>query len=365
MPNTSALVLGGGGARTAYQAGVLRYLAEAFPEQSFPIITASGMGALNAGLLAGRSQSWPDATQTVVETWSELRPRDVFEPRSFWDLVSQLVQHAPSAQQSLLDPAPLRTILAEALPLGEDGALTGIQQNMDDGWLEAVAVTTTHYASLNTVTWTQGRSMDGWPQARRSAETATLTLDHLLASAALTLVYPAVSIDEGWHGAGVGMLHPLSPALRLGADRVLALSTKSDPAGETEPEETYPSPLQVASILSNTLLLDTVDADAASMQRIDELARALPPEGRGGLKPTDVLVLRPSVDLTMVAQHLDVDVDASLGPVLQYLHGEGTRLPDLLSLLLFEPAYLRRLLLIGYTDAREQHERIEQFLREA
>jgi NTE family protein len=359
-----ALVLGGGGARTAYQAGVLRYLGEAFPDTPIPVVTASGMGAANAALLAGAARPWPEATQAVGELWAALRPDRVFEPQSLWDLVGQLVRHAPSTRQSLLDPAPLRIQLAERLPTEPDGTLSGVQRTLDDGWLEAVALTTVHYARLSTVTWAQGRPLDGWPHERRTARAASLTVDHAMASMALALLYPAVAIGKEWHGAGVGMLHPLAPALQLGTDRILAVSTRP----ETEEtvgaeEESYPSPLQIASILSNTLLEDTVGADAASLTRISRLTQKLPPEERDGLTPAEVCVLRPSVDLTAVAEGLDVEVGAALGTVLQYLHGEGTRLPDLLSMLLYEPTYLRRLLLIGYTDAERQHDRIEGLLR--
>jgi NTE family protein len=362
---TLALVFGGGGARTAYQAGALRYLGEAFPETPISIVAASGMGAFNAALLAGRAQPWPEATREAVEAWTTLCPSRVFEPRSLWDLVTQLVRHAPSPKQSLLDPSPLRRHLSEHLPADADGTLAGVRRSVDGGWLDALALTTTHYASLRTVTWTQGRSLDDWPHERRTARSGPLTVDHVMAAQALALLYPVVALDDEWHGAGAGMLHPLSPALRLGADRVLALSTRpatvETPATDDEP---YPSPLQVASILSNTLLLDTLDADAATMDRIDRLACKLPPDERDGLAPTDVHVLRPSVDLTAVASGLDGAVDAALGSVLQYLHGEGTRLPDLLSKLLFEPAYLRRLLLLGYTDARRRHDRLAALLRD-
>jgi NTE family protein len=361
---TPALVLGGGGARTAYQAGVLRYLGEAFPAVPFPIVTASGTGALNAALLAGRAEPWPRATREGVEAWTALRPDRVVEPRPLWDLLAQLVRHAPSPKQSLLDPAPLRRQLADRLPVGPDGTLSGVRRTVADGWLEAMAVTTTHYGSLRTVTWTQGRALDGWSHGRRGARTDPLTIDHVMAAQALVLLYPAVSIDGEWHGAGVGMLHPLSPALRLGADRILALSTR--PATVESPEaeeEAYPSPLQAASVLSNTLLEDTIAADAATLGRINRLVRPRPPDEREGLDPAEVLVLRPSVDLTTVAEGIDVEVDAALGTVLRYLHGEGTHLPDLLSMLLYEPAYLRRLLLLGYVDAQREHDRIERLLR--
>mgnify|MGYP000459246740 CR=1 FL=1 len=185
-----------------------------------------------------------------------------------------------------------------------------------------------------------------------------------MAAGALALLYPAVAVGDEWHGAGAGMLHPLSPALRLGADRILAVSTRPETKeADASEAESYPSPLQIASILSNTLLEDTVDADAASLDRINQLAQKLSPEEREGFDPADVLVLRPSVDLTAVAEGLDVEIATSLGPVLQYLHGEETRLPDLSSMMLYAPEYLRRLLLIGYTDAQNRHDRIAQVLR--
>ncbi len=360
--STTALVIGGGGARTAYQAGVLWYLGKRFPDQSFPVVTASGAGAFNAAVLTGRARSWPRATQGVVEAWTDLRPDRVYEPRSLWNLVTQLVRHAPSANQSLLDPSPLRHFLADLLPTGTEGILTGLQRNLETDWLDALSLTTTHYASLSTVTWTQGRALDDWAHARRTTRETAVSVNHVMAAAALALLYPAVSLDDEWHGAGVGMLHPISPALRLGADRILALSTRPSTVETADPEdESYPSPLRVASILSNTLLLDTLDADAAVLRRIDRLARQVPADQRDGLDPADVLVLRPSVDLTAVAAGLDVEVGASLGAVLQYLHGEGSRFPDLLSKLLFAPAYLRRLLLLGYADTRDKHEQIENF----
>lgn len=358
---TLALVLGGGGARTAYQAGVLRYLGEAFPGRPPSLVVASGAGALNAGLLAGRARPWSEATAGLVDVWTDRRPGRVFEPRPLWSLVTQLVRHAPSDQQSLLDPAPLRRHLEEQLPT-EKGELTGVRGLLADGWLEALAVTTAEYETLRTVTWTQGRTLDDWPHERRAARSTTFTIDHLMASSALSLLYPAVSIEDSWHGTGVGMLHPLAPALRLGADRILAIGARADVAHSVS-GDAYPSPLQIASLLSNTLLLDTLEADAAMLGRIDHLARRLSPEDRGGLEPVDTHLIRPSVDLTAVAEAVDPSIGEALGTVLQYLHTGGPELPDLMSLLLYEPDYLRRLLLLGHEDARRQHDQIVRILR--
>ena len=330
-----------------------------------PVVTASGMGAVNAALLA--SDALPASTKALVRFWASLRPAAVHEPRSLWGLVGQLVRHAPSARQSLLDPSPLRARLADRLGVTDATApLPGVADARQAERLDALALTATRYATLQTVTWTQGQALDPWPHARRQARATTLTLDHVMAAAALPLLYPAVDVEGGWHGAGVGMLRPLAPALRLGARRLLVVSTRAE-ASEREPEASgsYPSPLQVASILSNTLLLDTVAADAAMLRRLDRLGQQVDAADREGLAPTGVFVLRPSVPLTDVARATRPDVGQTLGAVLRYLHAEGDALPDLLSLLLYDPAYLRRLLLLGYADARNQHDRLAAFFEGA
>jgi len=356
--SSTALVLGGGGARTAYQAGVLAYLRHAFPRVDISIITGMGAGAMNASILAGQAGSWSEGARDLVAFWDDLQPERAFHARSLWDLVTQLVRHQPSAQQSLLDPAPLRTQLADVLATDDAGVLSGVQHNVNDGWLEALVVATTHYGSLETVTWSQGAPMTP-SEAGRSVRPATLTLDHVMAAVSLALLFPAVSIHGEWHGAGVGLRRPAAPARTLGADRILALSTRSrHSSSHASADEVYPSPLQVASILSNTLLLDSIGSEARSDDAGENERAASPGSRETG---EDVLLIEPSVDLTDVAERLDVEVDTALGTVLQYLHGEGTRLPDLLSMLLFEPEYLRRLLLVGYADARGRRDQLEHF----
>lgn len=365
----SALVLSGGGARTAYQAGVLRYLAEAFPEAMPRVVTGVGMGGVNAALWAGAKQQGGAVAQ-LVRFWDGMEAGDVFEARSLWDLIAQIMHHTPSENQSLLDLTPLRRRLTTMLSPAPDGTLPGMGSALAAGRLRALALTTSRYATQQTVTWTQTASgsamMDGWTHDRRRAVNTQLTMDHAVASAALALLFPAVRIGSAWHGAGVGMLHPLAPALQLGARRLLVVSTRPESTAASAPAEPedgdpYPSPLQIASLLSNTLLLDAPEQDAGTADRIDDLLQRLPPDDRP-LPPADVLVLRPSTDLTALANDLDVDVDAQLGTTLRYLHAEETALPDLLSVLLYAPNFVRRCLLLGYADAERQHDRIETLL---
>ena len=368
-PNRSALVLSGGGARTAYHAGVLRYLAEAFPEKTPKVVTGVGMGGVNAALWAAAERQ-DDAVAQLVRFWDAMEAGDVFEARSLWDLIAQIMHHTPSENQSLLDLAPLRRRLSALLSPAADDTLPGIADALAAGRLQALALTTSRYATQQTVTWTQTAPgcppMDGWVHDRRRAVEAKLTMDHVVASAALALLFPAVRIGTAWHGAGVGMLHPLAPALRLGARRLLVVSTRPESTASSAPAEPkegdpYPSPLQIASLLSNTLLLDAPEQDARTADRIDDLLQRLP-AGERPLDPADVLVLRPSTDLTALANDLDVDVDAQLGTTLRYLHAEETALPDLLSVLLYAPDFVRRCLLLGYADAERQHDRIEELV---
>ena len=370
--SASALVLSGGGARTAYQAGVLRFVTETFPDATPDVVTGVGMGSVNAALWCGGGASPETATEQLVRFWDEMTPADVFEARSIWDLVTQIMHRTPSENQSLLDLAPLRRTLTRILSPADDGTLPHLPNRLDTRRLQALALTTSRYATGETVTWVQAENahpgIDGWEHGHRRAEAIDVTLDHVLASASLALLFPAVQIGGAWHGAGVGMLHPLAPAVRLGADRLLVVSTRPDTspdntaATESPAPDPYPSPLQIASLLSNTLLLDAPEQDAVAAERIDDLVRRLPPDDRP-LSPADVCVLRPSTDLTALAEDLDLDIGDRLGATLRYLHAEDSGLPDLLSILLYAPEFVRRCLLLGYTDAETQIDRIERVLK--
>ena len=379
--SASALVLSGGGARTAYQAGVLRFVTETFPDATPEAVTGVGMGGVNAALWCGGGASPEAATEQLVRFWDEMTPADVFEARSIWDLVTQIMHRTPSENQSLLDLAPLRRTLTRILSPADDGTLPRLAARLDTRRLRALALTTSRYATGETVTWVQTENahpeIDDWEHGRRRAEAIDVTLDHVLASASLALLFPAVQIGGAWHGAGVGMLHPLAPAVRLGADRLLVVSTRPDASPDNAPAtdatttdatttdapapDPYPSPLQIASLLSNTLLLDAPEQDAVTAERIDDLVRRLPPDDRP-LSPADVCVVRPSTDLTALAEGLDLDIGDRLGATLRYLHAEDSGLPDLLSILLYAPEFVRRCLLLGYTDAETQADRIERVL---
>ncbi len=368
-----ALVMGGGGARAAYQVGFLRCLARRRPELKVPILTGVSAGAINAALLASHHGSFKQAVDELEALWSELEAERVFRVdlpslalnvlRWGLHLVSGGIVRG-SKVRSFVDTGPLRNLLAEALH-AVDGELTGIQPNLDTGRLDALALTASSYSTGRSTTWVQGAGIQPWTAPKRESRATTLTVDHVLASAALPIFFPAVRIGDQYYGdGGIRRTAPLSPALHLGADRIMVISTKHEPtpaAGEQQAVR-YPPPAQVMGALMNSIFLDVLDQDVRRLERLNQLLEEIPNEKRNGLRPVKLLTLRPSRDLGALAR----DYEPQLPRGFRFLtRGLGTReagSADALSLVLFQPDYLRRLMDQGAADAESRGEEIEQFL---
>jgi NTE family protein len=358
-----ALVLSGGGARAAYQVGTLRFLARERPGLRIPLVTGVSAGAINAAYLAAHPGPLREAVEGLARLWSNLSLEEVFRATAP-SLAGQVLRWlarlgsggSPLAPEvrGMVDTAPLRRLLERELGPGGAG-IPGIRRRVEAGDLEAVALTAINYSTGQTVTFVQGCRLPMWERPNRVSVCVDLTVAHVLASAALPLFFPAVRIGDAWYGDG-GIRHaaPLSPALHLGADRVLAVSTRyrrSRAEAETHATSGYPPPAQILSVMLNAIFLDVIDQDHERLQKVNALLARMPPERRGGLRQIDVVLLRPSRDLGRIA----ADFEARLPPGFRFLtRGLGTRQtasPDLLSLVLFERDYLRRLIAIGEADA--------------
>ena len=373
-----AVVLTGGGARGAYQIGVLRWIAQRYPEIHFPIVTGVSAGAISATFLAAWQGSHAEAIEELRHLWSGLTIDRIFRADG-WSLTGHVARWgarllsggsvlAPDVR-GLVDAAPLAATLGKVFDIRNGGGIGGIAENVAAGRLWALALVTSHYGSGQSVVWTAGRGLTDWRRPDRHSRRATITLDHILASSALPLVFPAVRLDDGWHGdGGIRLTAPCSPALHLGANRVLAVSTRQSPAAgeETAASEVYaaayPPPLQISGQLLNAVFLDDLDRDVLELERVNRLLRDVPPSHRRGLRPVKLVVVRPSVDISrLAAAH-----EPSLPPAFRYLiRGLGSRdvpAPDLLSLLAFQPEYLGRLIAIGEADAEAQAEAIHALL---
>jgi NTE family protein len=359
-----AIALGGGGARAAYQAGVLRRLGREFPNLRPAILVGESAGAINAAYLAAHPGGLREASDGLARLWSQLTPDRIFRVEAHWlirnavrwglRLLSGGWRLAPEVR-GLLDTAPLRSLL-EAFLGAMDGKIVGIGRNLEAGNLQGIALTTIDYATGETVTWVQGCRIEDWERPHRRSVKTRLTVDHVMASAALPLVFPAVELGGSWHGDGGVRLHaPLSPAVHLGASKILAISTRwrGATSGSLEPaSKAYPPLAQLGGVLLNAVFLDLMDQDVLNLQRVNGLLRRIPPRERTGLRPIDLVVVRPSQDLGRLAQACESCLPRGLRFMTRGLGTREASRPDLLSLLMFEPGYLQRLIEIGEADAQ-------------
>jgi len=368
------LVLTGGGARGAYQVGVLSYLARKYPELQVPIITGVSAGAVNAAHIAGHPGTFQQAAAELRSLWAELSTSDVFDadaPALGWTalrtgmrLMSGGLLPAPSVR-ALLETQPLRELLTETLA-SVHGELTGIEANLLRGKLRAVALITTSYTTGQSVVWVQGHDdVPLWHRPQRVAVRTRLTVEHVMASAALPLFFPAVRIGNAWYGdGGIRLAAPLSPALHLGANRILAVSTRfarSQQEADVAMITRYPPPAQILGIVMNAIFLDLIDQDAMRLQRINRLLEQIPEGNRDGMRPVKLLVIRPSRDLGRLVS----EYEPKLPPAFKFMtRGLGTRetnSPDILSMLMFQRDYLTRLIEIGEEDAEARADELAAF----
>ena len=394
----AALVLTGGGARAAYQVGVLRGIAR-HPAFRPDVVTGVSAGALNGALLVSRAEAgFAAAVEHLAGVWAGIEADDVYRldrptvAGALARFVRRPAEVAPPAEGGFLDTTPLRAFVERHLgPVGEPMAAVG--RAVAGGHVRAFAVTTTSYTTGESVTWVEGGAgrapaggpagggpagggpagggWAGWDRPMQRAVRAALRPEHVLASAALPFFFPAVAVDDGrlgraWYGdGGVRLTAPLAPALRLGADKVLVVHTRYGPtrAEAAAPKvEAYPPPTRILGVLLNAVFLDVLDRDAQTLRRVNALLKETPRAEWGAFRPVDLLVLRPSQDLGRLAAGFEPALPPSMRLVMNGLStGDGAS-PDWLSMLLFDPAYIERLVAIGEADAEAQADAIGAFL---
>jgi NTE family protein len=373
MPEDRALVLSGGGARAAYQVGVVKAIAEMLPALRFDIITGVSAGAINTVSLAANAGSLADAAADLEAQWDRLTPDQVYRARPvrlaraaarfLWQGITKRGA-GPTAFRGLLDMQPLRGFLEEAVDL------RGIAANVAAGRLRAVALSTTSYTTGWTVTFVQGgEQIAMWSRAQRVAIRADITFDHLLASAAIPIVFPAVGLHHEFFGDGsVRQAAPLAPAVHLGATKILAIGMRRrrSPAVPVQiADAEYPSAAEVFGLLLHAVFLDALDTDAERLERINRTIQLLPPGAvhPEGLRRLDLLLLRPSRDLGAMAREYDVRLPPIIATVVRAMGGRRVRAADFLSYLMFDPRYTGELIALGYDDTIRQQGAIERFFR--
>lgn len=375
-----ALALTGGGARAAYQAGVMRGVARAFPGFKPRILTGVSAGALNGAFLGvNASDSFEEATVKLLAIWRELRAGDVFriDRPSVIGSLARIVRRPadvmPPEEGGFLDTSPLHAFVERHLgPLGQP--IDAIGQAIDDGHLHAFALTTSSYTTGQTVTWVEGSGAEPWDRPMRRAVRTRIRPEHILASSALPFFFPAVCIEDevvgaAWYGdGGIRLTAPLSPALHLGADKIFVINTRYGQSAAEAAERVipaYPPTSRVLGVLMNAVFLDVLDRDAQTLRRINALLEHIPPAERDGFRPVDLMVMRPSVDLAKLASGYEPQLPPSMRTFLNSVASGEDKSPDWLSMLLFEPDYLNNLIELGESDAASRSQEISDFLGES
>lgn len=370
----------GGGARAGYQIGFLRVLARECPDVVPDILTGVSAGGINAAYLAARQEPFAVKVEGLAEIWGNLRLEQVFKV-DVRDLTSRIARWGGrlvaggrlplSTARSMVDTAPLNALLEHMLEADGSG-IAGITRSLEDGWLRAIALTGSSYTTGQSVTWVQARDNCGittWERPQRKSTICALRVDHVMASAALPFLFPAVQVDGAWYGdGGIRLTAPLSPAVHLGAERIIAVSTRYPRTWDEADRPAvvgYPPPAQVAGVLYNAIFLDQLDADALQLRRINDLVASSREGESGGLRRIDLLMLRPSKDLGRLANDYEPELPRAFRFLMRGLGTRETRSNDMLSLVMFQSDYVKRLMELGEADAMAKLPEIRRFLSPA
>ncbi|MFQ5643079.1 MAG: patatin-like phospholipase family protein [Thiogranum sp.] len=375
-PSVPGLILPGGGARNAYQAGVLKAIAEILPQDTanpFPVICGTSSGALNAAILASNATHFTEGVTRLTGIWENFSCDKIFHTDTWTALKSGLrwagafatASPGTNSPQALLDNSLQRKFIESHIRLAR------VQHAIDTGALRALAVTASSYSSGHSISYFQG--IDGllpWVRTRRFGIAEEISIDHLMASSAIPLVFPAVWLNNEFHGDGsMRESAPLSPALHLGANRLLIIGVRNPTpdaaplAGDTAP---YPSIGQITGYMLDTLFMDSLDADIERMNRINHTLSEIPDKRveleDTTLRPIEFLMISPSRDVREIAQRHAGDFPRSVRVLLKGLGALTQEGRPLISYLLFESGFCRELMELGYRDGPASQAEITELL---
>lgn len=393
MESTTGLILTGGGARAAYQVGVLsavrRLRAEAGVTgiNPFPVIAGTSAGAINAAALACGADDFDTAVRLLKRTWRDFHAEQVYRADAFGVIRSgarwlslftlgwALARWRRARPRSLLDNSPLEALLDELVPLQR------LPRLLREGHLQALAITGSSYSAGEHVTFYDAASdIAPWTRSQRLAERASLTRDHLMASSAIPFIFPAVPLAvqgrcEYFGDGSMRQAAPISPAVHLGADRILVIGAGRlhEPASERVSASGYPNLAQIAGHALSNIFLDALAVDIERLQRINHTLTLLPPAVRAqtSLRPIELLVIAPSQRLDdIAARHLHA-LPAPVRAMLRAIgvssdpampgQTQGARGAALASYLLFEAPYTRELIALGEADTMARRDDVRRF----
>lgn len=377
-PKKLGLILSGGGARVAYQVGVLKAIAEFLPRHAhnpFPVICGTSSGSLNAVTLAVNARSFRKGVQHLLNIWKNAHVDYIYRTdfvgvlrnsaRWFAGLILSSMGINKLNHVSLLDNAPMATMLEATLPYEK------IQENIDSGLLHALSVTASGYDSGCSVSFYQGeKDIPPWKRAHRIGIPTKIELKHLLASSAIPFIFPAVLVNREYFGDGsMRQIAPISSALHLGATRllVIGLGRHSEKGQVRSKMCDYPSLAQIAGYVMDSIFLDSLEVDLERVQRINHSIGMLTKDAQEQInwRHVDVLVIEPSQAIETIAQRYAMHLPWTIRFLLRGIGAMRRSGANLVSYLLFEKNFCRAMIELGYQDALKQKQEILAFINQS
>ncbi len=369
-PHKTALLLTGGGARAAYQVGVLKAIAQQFPRNSkvpFQVICGTSAGAINGTAIACYASCFHLGVRKLEYVWKNFHTHHVYYSdyfRATYHLVRGFLSafqadYANPRPVSLLDNKPLKLLLHELLDLKR------LDRNIMGGYLDSVSVTASCYNTGDSITFFQSRDANEWQRARRCGQPTLIGIHHLMASAAIPLVMPSVRINQYYYGDGsVNQLAPLSAPIHLGADRILIIGLEQPRRSEHVVQMPHhPNMSTIAGHLLDSIFSDTLNADMERMLRVNKTIQTLQENNiPSELKPIESYLINPSSNFNQLANEHFLSLPMAIRTLLRTIGIKQHSDSSLASYLLFEKNFTRRLIDLGYEDGMRQIDDIMAFL---
>jgi len=371
----TALILSGGGARAAYQVGVLKAIADLSPKHApnpFPIICGTSAGAINAAALAIYAEQFREAVWRLVHVWGNFHMDQVFRAdltgmsKSAIRWVGTMARSASNNRKSngLLDRTPLHRLLEYYLPF------ENIQRSLNEGYLHSLCINASNYSTGNSVSFYQGQeTIEPWVRTNRVGVRANINIHHLMASSAIPLLFAPVSLGDDYYGDGTMRQNaPTSPALHLGADKLLIIGVKhEDPYSALQKRMiSAPSLGEIAGHVLDSIFLDNVSMDLERLERINKTFSQIPdkhhPDDSVSMRKVEMLFISPSQDISAMTQkHYDL-MPKTVRIFMRGLGASREHGSNLISYLLFEKAFCRELISLGYGDTMERKQEVIDFM---
>jgi len=370
--DTIGLVLPGGGARAAYQVGVLRAIADLLPVRTsnpFPVVTGTSAGAVNATAIAVHADRFRVAVGNLERVWRNFQVGQVFRSDTasmlrsglHWLFAMMSGGWLLPPPKSLFDNTPLRALLAQQFDFD------GIRRAIASGKLDALAMSAAGYINARSVSFFESKAgCTPWSRMRRSGEPAILSLDHLMASVAVPFLFPPVLMGDEYYGDGaMREANPFSAAIHLGAERLLVIGTRNESHAPTPAPPLCPTFGQIFGYMLDSLFTDGMYADLERLSQVNEIVSRLGPVTMEGvrLKHIDMLVILPSRDLSEIARNHVKSLPRALRILLRTMGAMNTGGGQLMSYLLFQDTYTRELIALGYEDGMRRSQDLLDFIK--